>query len=545
MKAKPEKERPWSLNCRSAEKKMGKDIRLLIIDDDANIRGNLKDILTEDGYKITSVGTIASARECLKNKFYHITLVDLNLPDGSGLELVKAIKQISKETMVIILTGFASLGSAISALNEGAFAYIQKPFNVDELKVAIKRCLAIQELSLDNKNLLNRLKEFSLKDQLTSLYNYRYLAERLSSEFKRAKRYILPLSLVMIDLDYFKSLNDIYGHSYADRLLKEIAGKLLESVRGNDIVVRYGGDEFLVILPDTNKDGAIIFAKRLLEEMNEHIFDAHGKKLKLKLSMGLSSYPESGVNTESGLLNSVDEALRAAKEMGGNRLSIFSPLNIREIEDIVKDGGKENVDKLKEKLSKTESRANQTLLESIFAFAKTIEAKDYYTSEHSDNMVSIVTRIGRKLSLSKGELEDLQRAALLHDLGKIGIPDNILHKNGKLTKKEFAEIKKHPELGAEIIRSVRFLNGVIPIVLHHHERFDGLGYSSGLKGKAIPLGARIVAIADVYQALISERPYRKAYSKKEALKIIKEGSGSHFDPEIAKVFLEITRPKDR
>lgn len=523
---------------------MGKDIRILIIDDEAKLCENLKDILTEDGYQIASVGAIASAREQLKNKFYHIVLVDLNLPDGSGLELVKEIKQINKEAMVIILTGFASLENAISAMNEGAFAYIQKPLNVDELKVTIKRCLGIQKLSLDNKSLLNRLKELSLKDPLTGLYNYRYLEERLSSEFKRAKRYLLPVSLAMIDIDYFKSVNDIYGHSSGDALLKDVAQYLIKSVRGNDIVIRYGGEEFLIILPDTNKEGAIIFGERLLEKMNEHIFAPQGKKIQLKFSMGISSYPETGVDTESGLLSSVDKALRDAKETGGKRLSVFSPINTQELEDIVKDGGKANVAKLKEKLFKTESRANQTMLESIFAFAKTIETKDYYTSEHSENMVSIVTGIGKKLNLTKRALEDLQRAAILHDLGKIGIPDNILHKDGRLTKKEFEEIKKHPKLGAEIIRNVHFLNGVVPIVLYHHERFDGLGYTCGLKGRAIPLGARIVAIADVYQALISDRPYRKAYSKKEALKIIEEGSGSHFDPEIAKVFLEIMRPKN-
>jgi HD-GYP domain-containing protein (c-di-GMP phosphodiesterase class II) len=141
-------------------------------------------------------------------------------------------------------------------------------------------------------------------------------------------------------------------------------------------------------------------------------------------------------------------------------------------------------------------------------------------------------------------MEDLKHAAMLHDLGKIGIPDEILLKKGKLTDSEYDIIRKHPQIGAEIIRHIHFLKDVAPIVLYHHERFDGFGYCSGLKGKEIPLGARIIAIADVYQALTSDRPYRKAYSKEEALKIITEGSGTQFDPEIVKVFFEIIEAKE-
>lgn len=521
---------------------MEKDINVLIIDDDVNLCENLKDILTEDNYRITSVGTIANAKEKLTRKFYNVVLVDLKLPNGTGLELLNETKKINEETIVILFTGFASLESAVSALSEGAFAYIQKPLNMDELRITIKKALKMQKLSLDKKSLLERLKDLSLKDPLTGLYNYRYLRERLSSEFKRAQRYLLPLSIIMVDMDYFKSINDIYGHRYGDVILKDIAQFLVNSARGNDVVVRYGGEEFLILLPDTNKDGVVTFGKRLLEALNEHIFDSKGRKIKLKASMGVSSYPDIDINTESDFLNSVDKALLDAKEKGGNKLSVFKLISEKEVENIVKEGGKENVDKLKEKLSKTENRANQTLLESIYAFAKTIEAKDYYTGEHAENMVSIVIEIGRKLNLSEKEIEDLRRAAIFHDLGKIGIPDKILHKRGKLTKKEFEEIKKHPRIGAEIIRNVHFLNGVVPIVLYHHERFDGLGYSAGLKGEEIPLGARIVAVADVYQALISDRPYRKAYSKKETLKIIKEGIGTQFDPRVVKAFLAVINP---
>lgn len=516
---------------------MNKEIRILITDDDVKARENLRDILTEDSYKTVCSGTVKATKEILGKKFCNILLVDLKLPDGSGLELLKDARKISEETIVILVTGYASLESTIEALNEGAFAYMQKPLNIDELRITIKKALKMQKLSLDNKELLSRLKELSLKDPLTGLHNYRYLRERLSAEFKRAKRYILPISAVMLDIDYFKSINDIYGHQYGDAILKELSHLLINATRSIDVVIRYGGEEFLILLPDTNKEGAVIFGSRLLNMLTEHIYDHRGNKIKLKMSMGITSFPEDNVNSESGFLDAADEALRNAKEIGGNRVSVYKNSVKNGVDALSKKGAKDNIAKLKQKLFKMEHRVNRTLLESIYAFAKTIEAKDYYTAEHAENTVSIAIGIGKALKLSEIEIGNLEHAAILHDLGKVGIPDNILHKKSKLTKKEYDIIKKHPQIGAEIIRSVHFLNEVVPSILHHHERYDGLGYSSGLKGKEIPLGARIIAVADVYQALISDRPYRKAYSKKDALKIIQESASTHLDPEVVKAFL--------
>jgi len=518
---------------------------IIIVDDNIKMCGTLNDILSEEGYKITSVGTIGLAKEELAKKFYNLALIDLKLPDGSGLELLKEIKRINKETLVIIFTGFASLESSVRALNEGAFAYVQKPLIVDELKIAIKNALEMQKLALDNKNLVDKLKELSLKDTHTELYNYRYLMDRLESEVKRARRYVFPLSVIMLDIDYFKSINDVYGHQYADMILKEFAQWLKDFARNVDIVTRYGGDEFVVVLPDTNKNGVIIFSERLLDDIGKHLFDPEGKSIKLKISIGLASFPEDGgdTGTASGLINLADKALLNVKENGGNKFCAFKDIG-KDIKGIVEKGGKENVEELREKLSKMSERVDKTLLESIYAFAKTIKAKDYYTGEHAENMVSIVIKIGEKLNLASAEIKTLEQAAILHDLGKVGVPNDILHKKEKLTKEEYEIIKKHPQIGAGIIRPIHFLGKLIPIILYHHERFDGLGYSAGLRGKEIPLGARIVAVADVYQALISDRPYRKAYSKEETLSIIQEGSGTQFDPEIVETLLAIMQSKD-
>ncbi|MCX6353472.1 MAG: diguanylate cyclase [Candidatus Aureabacteria bacterium] len=520
------------------------DVDILIVDDDPAMLETLRDILSEESYRITCVRNATRAEEEIKRKFYNLALIDLNLPDGRGLELLRLIKIASSESVVIIFTGYASLESAVSALNEGAFAYLQKPLNMGEVKISLQRALDMQRLSFDNKKMLNRLEELSLKDARTGLYNYRYLMERLTSEVKRARRYVFPLSVLMLDLDYFKSINDVYGHQYGDRILKELADYLQDFVRAGDIVARYGGEEFVILLPDTNKRGAVIFCARLLAGMGSHTFDPRGKKIKLKISVGIANFPEDGVTTGTGpgILDMADRALFRAKESGGNRLSTCEYVR-QGVKDDAQKGEMKDIEEVRKKLAKMARRANQSLLETIYALAKTIEAKDQYPGTHSEDMVFIVTEIGKRMKLTQDEIDNLKHAAILHDLGKVGIPDNILHKGGKLTVKEYELLKKHPQIGAEIIGPLHILEEVIPIILYHHERFDGLGYSAGLKGKEIPLGARITAIADVYEALVSSRPYRNAYSNEEALGIVEGGAGTQFDPEIVKLFLEIMKSR--
>ncbi|MDP1853705.1 MAG: diguanylate cyclase [Candidatus Omnitrophota bacterium] len=514
------------------------DIRIFLVEDDEQLRQELRDVLSQEGYIVETSSNLRQASEELKNSFYNLVLVDIKLPDGSGIDLLKDVKRSNAYSAVIILTAWASIENSISALNEGAFAYIQKPFNMDSMLAIVKKALRMQKYSLDNKKLLKGLEELSITDNLTALYNYRYLFERLTKEFERAKRYTLPLSIAMLDIDYFKSINDVYGHSCGDLILKDFAGFLKDFVRGCDIVVRYGGEEFVIILPNTNKDNAAILGERLVSAIEKHTFDPDGKKIKLKISMGISSFPDDAeyINTASDFLSLADNALLSAKKTGRNRVSVYMK------SDAV-NSGINNADmrlyigKIREKLILMEKSVNQTLFESVYAFAKAMYAKEGITSDYMNQMVSTVDEFSRKLGLSEKYSDDLKRAALLRDLGKVGIPDDILFKHGKVTDTEYEIIKQHPRIAIEIIKPVSFLKDLIPAIFYHHERYDGSGYCMGLAGKDIPFGARALALIDVYQALISDRPYRAAYTKNEALKIIRENAGSQFDPEIAEAFL--------
>lgn len=397
-----------------------------------------------------------------------------------------------------------------------------------------------RRLEEENKQQMNRLRDLAVRDPHTGLYNYRYMMERLSSETELAKRHALNLSVLLIDIDYFKSINDVYGHQVGNRILLEFSGFIKSLLRRSDILTRYGGEEFVAIMPQTEKRNALSIANRIIERINNHVFKIDRIPIKIKISMGVADFSyENGLVATKEILDAADSALQRAKDAGGNRAVLFSSLYRSTRRKATKGGHRKEVEVLKRKIVKLGQRVDQTVLESMYAFSKSLEARDYYTAEHAESMVAIVLAIGKKIGLNKNTLENLERAAVLHDIGKIGISDAILRKKGKLTAGEYKIIKAHPQIGAEIIRAVHFLKDVVPMVLHHHERLDGQGYPSGLKNGEIPLCAKIIAIADAYQALTSDRSYRKAYSKKEAIKILKQEAGAHFDKAIVNALIDV------
>ena len=418
---------------------------------------------------------------------------------------------------------------------------------VEERSVQLMQEISLHKKAEVEKSKLNyallksyeKLKSISLIDAHTGLYNYRYLQDVIEAEFHQARRYAQHLSVIMLDIDYFKSINDVYGMAFGDLVLKQLARQLKRMVRRYDILIRYGGEEFIIISPRLNRELALNMAQRLLESLNFINFGNKHHTVKLKLSLSAVSFPEDRVTKGIDLVNLANDVLNYAKESGGNRaystLEVKKPLK-KGLERILKASG---VKTLKNTIEKLTKKSKQGLVESIFAFAKTIELKDHYTGEHVENTVHYATEIAKGLGLRHEDTELIKQAAMLHDLGKIGISENILLKKGKLNKKEYDEIKKHPQIGADIIRPIQFLHSLIPFIFYHHERWDGKGYPSGIKGEDIPVGARIIAIADVYQALTSDRPYHKAFSKKQAIDIIKKASGTQFDPRIADIFLKI------
>ena len=372
---------------------------------------------------------------------------------------------------------------------------------------------------IENAQLYARLEQKSRIDELTGLFNRPYFEERLKEELARHSRYGDAFSIFMLDLDNFKAYNDVYGHPTGDILLGHIGRIIKNSVRNVDQAFRYGGDEFVVILPQTARDSAYVVAERVRRQLAEEM---EKKAIAVTCSIGLASYPADGM-LSGELVDVADTALYHAKRTGGNRIFLSSKILSKPPDGAGIPGINTRPGSLSE----------------VYAIASAVEAKDPYTYGHSKRVNIYAVALAEKIGLSPDEVSMLSAAALLHDIGKVGIPDTVLNKKGKLNKEDWEVIKAHPKLGANIMSNIPKLAPAVNSILYHHERWDGSGYPEGLKGEEIPLEARILAIVDSFEAMTSARPYRPALSLEEVVVELRQGAGLQFDPNLVEAFIDI------
>ena len=408
-----------------------------------------------------------------------------------------------------------------------------------KLKRAHEFSQAKHKVDLLQRSLLKRdekIEKITLLDPLTGCYNWRYFLNRVHEEIEHSRRQLQKVSFVAVDIDNFRQISGIYGLKVIDQITKELVDLIKGSLRKEDIISRWRGDEFFIIMPNLDGKDVYAVAKRIRERISLNKFRYKNVSLTLKASVGVVSSPQDKVFNTRDVISALHKCINSAKRKGGDNITLYSQSRFKKMFQRKKETYSGN---LREKIDKMNVLLTRDLLEMIYGFARAIEAKDSYTGAHVEYTANIAEKIAKSLRLPRNDVENIKHAAVLHDLGKVGIEENILSKKGKLTAKEKNIIKSHPSIAAEILREIHALRGSIPAVLYHHERYDGKGYPLGLKGEEIPLSARIVSVADVYQALTSDRPYRKAYSKKRALGIIKKESGKQFDPKLVKIFLKI------
>jgi diguanylate cyclase (GGDEF)-like protein len=370
-------------------------------------------------------------------------------------------------------------------------------------------CLGrLATLERENAELRARLEASAERDPLTGLPTLQAFVRRLDEELERARRHARQVSVAVIDVDGFRSVNTHHGRGAGDDLLRAVADKLSSEMRTSDVLSRSHGDEFVALLPETDAAAGEQAFNRIahgLEALRA------GPVESVTTSVGIAEY-QRGQSSEE-LLSAAAERLDAARAKGGGRVEVE-----------VLEGG-------------TGGAAADSRPDAVAGLVEALGERDRYTGDHSESVLELVEAVARGLALPDNEIAHIRAAALLHDIGKVAIPDEILHKPAGLDGDEWEVMRQHPVIGERILRAIPGMGPIARIVRHEHERFDGNGYPDRLSGTDIPVGARIILACDAYHAMTSDRPYRKAMPHSEAIRELAGGAGTQFDPEVTEILI--------
>ncbi len=368
-------------------------------------------------------------------------------------------------------------------------------------------------------------------DRLTGVSNRQALLAELFSEVVRATRYERPLSVAFVDIDQFKPVNDTYGHGVGDIVLRGVAQTLAANLRTTDMIGRYGGEEFMLILTETDvEEGAFLAEKlRALVQRQRHTIPG-GQQISVTVSIGIAGGIGNNVRMET-LIRDADAAMYSAKSLGRNQTYIFAePDDDNRVPRApISAAGRARALQVGQQARDAATAALTSVLLPL----------PHYRGQPSAVIATIVVSMAKQLQLPDVDIDRLRIAALLHDVGKVAVPQEILEKPLPLTSAEWRTVVQHPRIGQVILEQAAALKDAVPIILHHHERFAGHGYPYGLRASEIPLGARIVAVADAYDAMTTDRPYKPAMSHPAAIAELRRHAGTQFDPELVESFCDL------
>jgi diguanylate cyclase (GGDEF)-like protein len=337
----------------------------------------------------------------------------------------------------------------------------------------------------------------------------------LDQEIERARRYGHSCSVLFVDLDHFKALNDSYGHASGDDALRDLALLLQVTVRAMDTVGRWGGEEFVVLLPETDNAAAMGLAERVRNAVAHHFFEVGGGT-QLTCSIGIATFPEDEVQRTT-LVSAADKAMYVAKFLGRNQ---------------VRAAGEPAVAMLDFTYMHSDPRQDAALMGTVDALVALLGARDLSTALRSQQVGQLTSRLALAMGLEAGEARMLGLAGRLHDVGTVTVPDALLHNAGRLTDEEREIVRRRLSVATDVIGRIPALRMLVPLIQAHHEWWDGSGYPDGLAGGAIPIGARIIAVADAYVAMTTERSYQPAFTPHQAIQELKRCAGTQFDPAV-------------
>jgi len=464
---------------------------ILVVDDSPFDRKLIKQILekrlsdihifeADDGLKI--------CQEIITNNI-HMCILDIMMPIKDGFQVLMELKQDSRtmDLPVIVCTGLEDKQAVEKALSLGAYDYFSKPLSEEAMKTALP--LKVKNaIELRKRN--DEILYLSYHDFLTDLYNRRFCEDEIRRLDVKSN---LPISIIVGDINGLKLINDAFGHDNGDKLVKKAARAMQGACRVGDMVARWSGDEFIAFLPHTQAAEVGEIVQRMKDLYSQE--QIHG--IHLSISFGW------------------DTKLVMDQEI----YKVFK-----------------NADDVMYRNKTLESASVRSTM--INAIIHALHEKNPREEMHSKRVSEICQDLGRALGLSDMDIKKLKVAGLLHDIGKIAIEERILNKVGKLTESEWEIIKHHPSIGCRILSTSHEMLELAEYIVAHHERWDGSGYPKGIKGEEIPRLARVITLADSYDAMTNERPYRKALTEQGVIEEIRKNSGVQFDPDLAKVFIE-------
>lgn len=511
-------------------------VDVCVIDDDPAQRALLRSRLLREGFSVVQADNGADGLRQIIRHRPHIVICDVLMPGLNGLAVCKEIRSDPSldGTYIIMVTSLDCRDFKHRALLTGADDYLPKPFDLLELSARIRNGLRVSRLQ-------ERLRNAALTDGLTGLWNHTQFRNQLDIEFSRTRRYGGIVSLLMIDLDHFKAVNDTYGHEVGNDVLKCTASHLSRMVREIDIVARYGGEEFVIILPETDGKDAMRLAQRTCDMLMRNVRLSDFPHLTISASIGVATSTNPRVTSVNDLVNLVDNALYAAKRRGRNQVVGCDDLDAGFPEADVQVA---DVDKLRKQVVSLSMQAKDLCLQSIWALVQALEARDPFTARHSLNVRFYVERLAAMAGWSDALCAMTANAAMLHDLGKIGVPDRILLKTGTFTEDEAAVVRRVPLLTCKIIEPLRVFETETVIIRHIRERYDGAGFPDGLSGANVPIGSRLLAIAEAFDALTTDRAHRPHRPIDQALAKIRADAGRQFDPTMVELLERTVREQE-
>ncbi len=508
---------------------------VLVVDDDPSCRRLLSKLLGRAGFEvIEAVDGIDGYARVLSEKC-SLVVTDNQMPQLTGIEMVRKLRasRLPHYPYIILATGVCDVAAGLDA---GADDFIGKPIVVDELlprlragqrTVALHESLRARNLELQSAN--DQLASLATTDGLTGLLNRRAFFERLEQEWQRSMRYDTPLAALMIDVDCFKRINDTFGHPAGDAVLRQVARLLQADLRSVDLVGRYGGEEFCVVLPETNAQGAALVAERIRQQCEQlELADVHAD-LHFTLSIGVCSRQLQTLSGEA-LVEHADQALLFAKRTGRNRV-------VRYDEIVAGSEPPNEHDTLADP-----TRGLHTALipyQVVNTLLAALRFRDPQTVEHTQRVARLCGEFSRVLAVSPDDRVVLEIAALVHDVGKLATPDEILNKHGVLSDDEFAVAQRHREISVSILSSCFSEQRLVDIVRFSDRWYDGSHGEPA--GERLPLGARVLAIVSLFDDLLAGRAWWQPHTPDEALAELVRGSGTQFDPMLVARFVELVR----